>query len=62
MTVAGNICCKKNEGGTWCKDERTKRSLFGLGARLCLISQGRECPYQDKYERPKPPKGQKCKP
>lgn len=53
------INCRKNDQGVWCKDKRVKRSLCGIGARLCLVAEGKDCPYQDKYPRPVPPSPQK---
>ena len=50
-----NINCKKNNSGVWCKDKRIKRSLFGLGARMCLVAEGKECNYQDIHTRPPSP-------
>lgn len=47
-----NVNCKQNEGHAWCKDKRVKRSLFGIGARVCCVSNGDKCPYQDPYPRP----------
>ena len=51
------INCRKNDQGAWCKDKRTKRSLMGIGARICKVAEGENCEYQDKYPRPKPPAG-----
>jgi len=52
-----NIDCIKSDSGVWCKDKRIKRSLFGLGARMCRVAQGKECEYQDAYPLPAPPRG-----
>lgn len=50
-----NINCKSNDRGAWCKDTRIKKSLFGFGARCCLVFCGERCRYQDKHTRPPPP-------
>ena len=47
--------CKQNDQGVWCKDKRVKRSLFGMGARMCCRAEGKFCPFQDKIPRPPPP-------
>lgn len=51
------INCIKNDSGVLCKDKRIKRSLFGIGARVCKVAENQECEYQDKYPRPEPPMG-----
>lgn len=43
------INCRKNDSIKYCQDRRIKRSLINLGSRLCLVYQGKHCPYQDKY-------------
>lgn len=53
-----NIDCKDNDQGAWCKNKKIKRSLFGLGARLCVLYpglNGKVCEYQIKQPRPLPP-------
>ncbi len=49
-----NINCKQNDQGAWCKDKRIKRSLFGFGARCCVIfsNWAGDCEYQDKVPKP----------
>ena len=47
-----NVNCKQNDSGAWCKDKRVKRSLFGLGARCCVVYNGGICKFQEKYEKP----------
>jgi hypothetical protein len=50
-----NIDCKDNDQGVWCKNKNVKRSLFGLGARMCVLYPGfndKECKYQTKMKRP----------
>jgi len=55
-----NINCRQNDQGAWCRDRRVKRSLFGIGARVCRIFEGQLCEYQDMYPRPHiAPLGQK---
>ena len=50
-----NINCKQNDKGVWCKDKRVRRSLCGIGARMCIEFEGKECPYVDRYSRPQMP-------
>ena len=53
-----NINCKSYERGGWCKDKRIKRSLFGIGARCCVLLDDHfssKCPHQKKYPRPPAP-------
>ena len=47
------VNCKNNDQGAWCKDKRIKRSLFGIGARICPVYNGGYCEFQDKFKRPK---------
>lgn len=54
------VNCKMNEDYHYCKDKRIKRSLFGIGARLCLLANKKPCPYCDPYPKPNnPPPAQK---
>ena len=46
-----NVNCIKNDNFAWCKDKRVKRSLFGIGARCCLVYDNKRCPYQEEYPR-----------
>lgn len=46
------INCKMNDRGVWCKDKRTPRSFFGLGARICCETKGIECFYKQTSKRP----------
>jgi len=51
------INCKFFEYGGYCKNELVKRSLFGIGARCCILyfysSRPIKCQYQKKvYIRP----------
>ena len=46
------INCISNNKGAWCKDKRVSRSLFGLGARCCLVFEDKSCPYQVRQKRP----------
>ncbi len=50
--MRGNVNCTANDHGVWCKDKRIKRSLWGIGARMCLVFDGQVCPLQQKYQRP----------
>lgn len=48
------INCKYNDRGAWCTNKNIKRSLFGIGARCCVLyPDGISCKYQEKYEKPK---------
>lgn len=52
------INCKSNDQGSWCKDKRIKKSLWGFGARCCVLFpglNGKTCEYQVKYIKPSPP-------
>jgi len=45
------INCTYNDNGAWCKNKKVKRSMWGLGARCCILyppDQGPNCIYQDK--------------
>ena len=55
-----SVNCKANDQGAWCKDRRIKRSIWGIGARVCLVFEGKACPYQDKYPRPPVPRTPQC--
>lgn len=46
-----NVNCSSNKNGAWCNDKRVKRSLFGLGARVCSVFNGKECPFQKSHIR-----------
>ncbi len=46
------INCRKSKDGIWCKDPKVKRSLFGIGTRMCRLAQGKQCAYQDKLPKP----------
>ncbi len=56
MGTMVNVNCRQNNQGAWCRDKRIKRSLFGIGARMCRVFERQDCPYQDKYPRPEPPR------
>ena len=60
-----NINCTYNDNGAWCKNKNIKRSLFGIGARCCVIYPNwmSDCQYQEKHLRPKhgPPAPQKMR-
>lgn len=47
-----NINCRKNDNTIWCNDGRVKRSLSGMGARICSVYRGKECQFQDMYPPP----------
>lgn len=39
-----NANCIFNDRGAWCKNEKVKRRLFGLGARVCAVFNGMSAP------------------
>lgn len=50
------INCEFNDGNAWCKNKKVKRSLFGLGARMCIEFNDNQCKYKPSSVRPiKPP-------
>ena len=49
------IDCTFNDGGAWCKCQDVKRSMFGIGARMCSVYCGEYCVHQIRHTRPKPP-------
>ena len=51
------INCKSNDGGFWCKDLRVKRSLLGIGKRMCLLAENKECPFRERFPQSPAPKG-----
>ena len=48
------INCIHNDRGAWCHNKNIKRSLFGLGARCCVLypNWSENCEYQEKLKRP----------
>ena len=59
-----NINCIYTKGPSWsrtrwCKNLKIKGSLFGIGARVCPVLEGKKCEHQKCHSRPKPPKGSK---
>lgn len=60
-----NLNCIYNDKGDWCTNKNIKRSLFGLGARYCIVFPCFDtdaCQCSKKYPKPKIlPQGQvKC--
>ena len=49
-----SINCVYNEEGAWCTNKNIKRSLFGLGARCCVLFPywDGNCEHQKKFKRP----------
>jgi hypothetical protein len=49
-----NINCIHNNQGGWCKNKKVKRSLFGIGTRLCIKfpKYNKKCEFEEKYSRP----------
>ncbi len=53
-----NVNCQYNNDRYRCKNERVRRSLFGLGPRICIdYPREQGCQYRIEYQRPDPPKG-----
>jgi len=51
------VNCIYNDEGCWCKNRAIKRSLWGLGARMC-IDAGRlraTCEIREEYPKPASP-------
>jgi hypothetical protein len=47
------INCVYNDQGAWCKNKKIKRSIFGIGARVCLdFEKEGICNIREKYIRP----------
>ena len=53
----GLINCIYCINGTYCKNKRVKRSLFGFGARYCIelfsINKTNKCKYKRRYPKPR---------
>ena len=49
------INCKHNNKGAWCTNKRVKRSLFGIGARVCCEFNDIKCELKEKSVRLAPP-------
>ena len=59
-----NVNCRHNDHGAWCKNLNIKRSLFGVGARRCVLYPylSGNCQYQERYPKPNiSPRPQKTK-
>lgn len=48
------IDCVYNDSGAWCKNKLIKKSLCGIGTRVCLVFGGKICLLQEKRVVPKP--------
>jgi len=50
------IDCEFNDRGAWCKNENVKKSIFGFGARCCLIYpyDNYFCSYKKRHSKPRP--------
>jgi len=46
------INCKWNVDGTWCKNKKVKRSLFGFGARVCSEYNNKPCWEKEQRKNP----------
>lgn len=51
MGVKAN--CHDNYDGFYCKNKQVRRSLCGIGARMCCVIDGLKCELQTPYEKPK---------
>ena len=56
----GKINCRYNDEGAWCRCKEVKRSLFGLGVRLCVefppgARSSKTCEFKVPFPRPAPP-------
>ena len=49
------INCVHNDQGAWCTNKKVKRSLFGIGARVCCEYNGKKCELKEKTTRKAPP-------
>jgi hypothetical protein len=49
------INCKHFEHGGYCKNKAIKRSIFGIGARVCGEYDGNKCAEIEPNIRPDPP-------
>ena len=50
-----NVNCKYNDKGAWCKNKNIKRSLFGIGTRVCKLYGEyflSSCEYKEEYSKP----------
>lgn len=51
-----SINCQYANDGIYCTNKNVKRSLFGLGARMCMEAyRCNKCPYKIKHPRPPAP-------
>lgn len=52
-----NVNCVCFRTGGRCDDDRVKKSLWGIGPRLCMrgMQPEKECPHQVEYARPEKP-------
>lgn len=48
-----SVNCEFNDGGAWCKCPDVKRSLLGMGARMCKVFEGEYCVHQIRHTKPK---------
>jgi hypothetical protein len=54
----GAINCKYNNKGTWCTNKQIKKSLYGLGSRLCIeypYDHGETCNIKEPHKKPTHP-------
>lgn len=47
------INCIYNDDNAWCTNKNIKRSIFGIGARVCLEHNNKKCEYKDIGKRPR---------
>lgn len=53
------VNCKYNDDGAWCTNKNIKRSLFGIGARMCRVVDGKSCEFKEpKTKKPNLPENE----
>ena len=53
MGIFLKINCEFNDKGAWCINKKVKRSLFGLGARVCCeySDTPKDCKYKKQFKK-----------
>ena len=47
-----NVNCIYNDKSAWCKHKGIKKSMFGIGARVCVEVDGKQCTLKQTHPRP----------